>query len=311
MRKLPFFIPMQSCPNRCIYCNQWAITGQSNGLTAEKVLSKIEKIDQPVEICFFGGSFTCLPPKIRTSLLEAATRAPKGSRIRMSTHPLCITEGIIDELKEYNVSAVELGISSLDDEILAFCKRGYTSEIALEKLKALLSAGFVVGAQLMTGLPYQQTESTINDLKKLSKIKGPSSMQIRLYPCLVFPGTELFSLWEKGSYTPLTEELCIKQTAQVLFHAENMGFEILRIGLHETDSLRGTVKAGPAHPALGELVRSEALIEKLIKTNPKGPWIVSTRHRSLLSGHSRRGITVLANKTGLTESELFKRIIWW
>jgi len=311
LKKLPFFIPMQSCPNRCIYCDQWAITGHTNDVTAEKVLSEIKKSEGPVEICFFGGSFTCLPPKVRSNLLDAASKAPKGSRIRISTHPSCIDEDIICELGRYNVYAVELGISSLDDKVLAACRRSYTSDVALKKLRMLISAGFVVGAQLMMGLPYQDTESSIRDLEKLCKIKGPSSMQIRLYPCLVFPKTELFSLWINGQFTPLSTERCINQAARILLSAENMGFEILRIGLHETDSLRESVAAGPSHPALGELIRSEALTEKLNKINPRGPWVVSAKHRSLLSGHSKRGIKSLAHKTGITESDVLERIIWW
>jgi len=302
---------MQSCPNRCIYCDQWAITGHTNDITAEKVLSEIKESEGPIEICFFGGSFTCLPPKLRSSLLDAASKATKGSRIRISTHPTCIDEDIIRELKRYNVYAVELGISSLDDKVLTACRRGYNSDIALKKLGMLMSAGFVVGAQLMMGLPYQDTESSIMDLKKLCKIKGPSSMQIRLYPCLVFPKTELFSLWSNEQYTPLSEERCINRAAQILLYAENMGFEILRVGLHETDSLRESVAAGPSHPAMGELIRSEALTERLNKINPRGPWVVSAKHRSLLSGHSKRGIKRLAHKTGMAEPDVLARIVWW
>ena len=58
MRRIPFFLPMTSCPRRCVYCDQNKITGIAGVPAPEDVGETLASLDGPVEICFFGGSFT-------------------------------------------------------------------------------------------------------------------------------------------------------------------------------------------------------------------------------------------------------------
>lgn len=310
MKRLPFFLPMQACPRRCIYCDQRAITGERQGLVPKDVHAAVEASPEAVEICFFGGSFTCLPPNLRRSFLKATRSAPQGSRTRVSTHPQCVTPEVLDELLLFGVNVVELGVTSLDDSVLEACHRGYTAETALERLEMILSEGITPGAQLMTGLPGQKPESSLKDLEILARLKGQGEMQIRLYPCLVFPGTPLANLFESGRFVPLSTEECARQTGLLLDQARRLGFEVLRVGLHETASLRHSVLAGPSHPALGELARAEALAISLARNTTSGPWTVSRRHRSLLCGHTGYGFRALSGITKIPVAKLQNNIFW-
>jgi hypothetical protein len=175
---------------------------------------------------------------LRKSFLKAATKAPQGSGLRISTHPLCITPEVLEELLSFGVGVVELGITSLDDKVLQTCHRGYDGRTALERLEM------------------------------------------------------------------------IRQTGVLLDRARQLGFEILRIGLHETASLRETVLAGPAHPALGELARAEALAISLARNTPYGPWTVHRRQRSLLSGHGEYGLRALSRITGVPIENIKENILW-
>jgi len=301
---------MQACPRRCIYCDQQAITGEHNGLSPRDVQTAVEQFPEAVEICFFGGSFTCLPPSLRKSFLKAATKAPQGSGLRISTHPLCITPEVLEELLSFGVGVVELGITSLDDKVLQTCHRGYDGRTALERLEMIMTENITPGAQLMTGLPGQTLDSSLRDLEILASLKGQAEMQLRLYPCLVFPNTPLANLFYSGRFNPLSTEECARQTGVLLDRARQLGFEILRIGLHETASLRETVLAGPAHPALGELARAEALAISLARNTPYGPWTVHRRQRSLLSGHGEYGFRALSRITGVPIENIKENILW-
>lgn len=301
---------MQACPGHCIYCDQQAITGERQGLSPKDVQASAGASQEPVEVCFFGGSFTCLPPNLRRSFLKAARTAPGGSCVRLSTHPLCITPEILEELDFFNVDVVELGVTSLDNAVLQACHRGYEARTVLERLEMILSEGMTPGAQLMTGLPGQNLDSSMKDLQTLAQLKGSSAMQIRLYPCLVFPNTPLATLYEQKQYAPMSTEECARQTGQLIDLARRLGFEILRVGLHETHSLRDSVLAGPAHPALGELARAEALAISLARISLSGPWQVPARQRSLLCGHGGYGYKALSRITGLPVETTRKKVLW-
>ncbi|MGC9490239.1 MAG: radical SAM protein [Thermovirgaceae bacterium] len=310
MKRLPFFLPMQACPGRCIYCDQQAITGASQGLSPRDVQDAAAALPEAVEICFFGGSFTCLPPHLRRSFLKAAQSAPEGSRLRLSTHPLCITPEVLEELSFFNVDVVELGVTSLDNAVLHTCRRGNDARMVLDRLEMILVEGITPGAQLMTGLPGQDLDSSEKDLNRLAQLKKDAVMQIRLYPCLVFPNTPLATLYEQGRYVPLSTEECARQTGQLVDLARRLGFEILRVGLHETASLRKSVLAGPAHPALGELARAEALAIDLARNSPTGPWEVSLRQRSLLCGHGDYGYRALSRITKIPVRSIRENLYW-
>lgn len=313
---LPFFFAMAGCRNRCVYCDQARITGNWTAPSPEEVKQRLEKLDSPVEIGFFGGSFTCLPPELADSYLEATAAAPPGSTLRLSTHPLCLTPEAIRSLKGMTratcpVSCVEVGISSLDDEVLEACSRGYTAREALSAVERLLQENLHAGVQLMIGLPGQTPDSTFHDLRMLARLKGPRSMDLRIYPCLVLKGTPLESLWESGRFSPLQTEEAAQWAGSLMVEALDLGFEILRVGLTETDSLSASVKAGPHHSAFGELAWGECLARLLIRNSAGGPWVIERRRRSLVLGHGKRGIRRLAELSGQTAPEAAFRLAFW
>ncbi|HQQ09886.1 MAG TPA: radical SAM protein [Synergistales bacterium] len=311
MRRIPFFLPMKDCPNRCIYCDQRTITGHEHQPGPGEVRRALQEASEPVETCFFGGSFTCQPLDRQEEYLEAAAQAPACSRIRISTHPLCVDPGILDFLSRFPVRFLELGISSLEDKVLDLCNRGYTGSAAVERISlAAGSTWLVPGVQLMTGLPGQDLSSSLEDLRVLAEIKGDKAMQLRIYPCLVLRGTQLEELFLSGSYTPPGIDESARWAGRMIREALKSGFELLRVGLQETASLGEGVVAGPHHPALGELARSYALALSLVDLAGSGPWPVPFSSRSLLSGHGDWGFRELASLSGMAIDEV-KHLVKW
>ncbi|MFA0888629.1 MAG: radical SAM protein [Synergistales bacterium] len=316
LKSLPFFFAMAGCKRHCVYCDQTRITGETSAPTPEEIRQVLRQQTGPVGIGYFGGSFTCLPAERVDSFLEATRAAPAGSSLRFSTHPLCLSPEILGRLKDATrkgcpIACVELGISSLDDAVLESCGRGYSGEQALQAVERLANEGLPVGVQLMIGLPGQNFDSTLDDLQRLARVKGPRSMDLRLYPCLVLQGTPLESLWKSGRYTPLDTETAARWAGHLLLEALGLGFNILRVGLAETTALSSSVIAGPHHPAFGELAWGECLARLLTRNSAEGPWIEHPNRRSLFKGHGKRGLERLAELSGRTVAEAAGHLSFW
>nr|WP_286951582.1 radical SAM protein [Aminobacterium sp. UBA4987] len=302
---------MRNCPHRCIYCDQRAITGEYQPPSPQVVVAMLSTLLEPVELCYFGGSFTCLPERLQEEYLAAIVAAPSGSSVRFSTHPLCISRDTVERLKKFPISMVELGISSLDDHVLSLCNRGYSEKDGLNALKLLLDQGFSVAAQMMVGLPTQNLKSSLEDLFKLAELKGPRGMTLRFYPCLVLRNTMLENLLLSGQYTPLSVSEAAHWVGTLLHYAKNLGFSVQRVGLQQTESLERSVVAGPHHPSFGELAKSVAFVLRLTGINSKGPWIIFQKDVSLLTGHNCWGLSFLSEMTGQSPENLKAQIIIW
>jgi len=306
MKKLPFFLPFAACPGRCIYCNQHKITGALDIPSPDFVAALLKQQTETKEVCFFGGSFLRFPFETVKAYLDAVTEnAPAGSSIRFSTYPVDLdNEHLCELLKSYNISKIELGIQSLDSNVLRVCKRDIDAEKVLQSVAHAASCKFPLGMQLMIGLPGQTATSSKADLDKLANIKGRDVWDLRIYPCLVIEGTELAKMYKSGAYTPLTVDKAAEIAGELIYRAEILGYNVIRVGLQECESLTQAVVAGPHHPALGELAMSHALVQKLLTQSKQGPWFVLAKDRSKFSGHGNFGYRLLAKATGLPLGEI-------
>ncbi|MBQ9131967.1 MAG: radical SAM protein, partial [Clostridia bacterium] len=160
-RNIPIFIPHLGCPNQCVFCNQCSISGCRQFSPAQvtrqidAALSTVPK-GTPVEIAFFGGSFTGIDRELMIGLLEMAQAyVDRGAvdSIRLSTRPDYISQEILEILARYSVRHIELGLQSMNDGVLQACRRGHTAAQAEEACRAVVAAGFSLTGQMMIGLP--------------------------------------------------------------------------------------------------------------------------------------------------------------
>jgi len=260
---IPIFIPHAGCPYRCIYCDQHKISGALN-LPSEKDIKfvidrnlKTIPIGERIELAFFGGTFTLLPEKLQQKYLEAVSpyvKNKKISGIRMSTHPEAVTEKSIKLFKKMGGCLVELGVQSLDKEVLKKCNRVVDFSTIKSASRIIKKSGLDLGVQVMLGLPGDTLEKSINTAQKLSELKPKTA---RIYPTLVIKGTALAELFKKGKYKPLSLERAIEWSAKVCDAFESSGVRVIRIGLHPSKYLnsKGVVLSGPYHPRFGQMAR--------------------------------------------------------
>ena len=318
MKRLAYFLPFLGCSRRCLYCDQRAITADARGADDEavspgRIESELSQQREPVELCFFGGSFARLEHRDFVRYLDCIRHAPTGSRITFSSYPGDF-EGLegrmrIGLLGAYPVGTIELGVPSLDPDVLRACGRSEDPRSILGSLVRLKEASFHLGVQIMTGLPEQSEKSVRSDLHRLSMLMEPEDeWDLRIYPCLVLQGTGLERLFRGGGYLPPSLENAVRLAGGLISLAESLGFRVIRVGLPESAALRRAVVAGPYHPAFGELALAERTVLEMVGSKPKGPWRIEKKKLSHLTGHGRRGIARLAELTRLDSSEVERRL---
>lgn len=267
---IPIFIPHIGCPNNCVFCNQRKITGKLKPATAETVTEAIseglKKIshDSIIQPAFYGGSFTAIPTEEQIKLLGAALpflHSGEVDSLRLSTRPDAIDDDILDRLKKYGVKTIELGSQSMVEEVLQKSGRGHTVRDTIESAKLIKSHGFELILQMMTGLPFDTKERTIETAKKIIELKPDG---VRIYPTVIVENTPLCDMWRAGKYKEHTVENAVEFCSEIVPMFEKADIPIIRLGLNPTDELSNGASVGGAyHPALGELVRSRIMLNRM------------------------------------------------
>ena len=283
---IPIFVPHLGCPNSCTFCNQKTISGQAKQVTAKEVketieyyLSNFKDDNKYVEVAFFGGSFTGIEEEVQEELLQAAfefIKQKKVNSIRISTRPDYIDKKILKRLKKYKVKTIELGVQSTNDYILARCQRGHTFEDVKKASKLIRRKHFILGHQMMVGLPESTKLDEINTTKSLIKLKPKI---VRIYPVLVIKGTKLEEEYRNNEYIPLTVNQAVERCKEIVTLFNKKNIRVIRIGLQNTNTIdepghnESEVVAGPYHPAFRQLVESsmwyDSVVEEIKQFNTK------------------------------------------
>lgn len=315
-RIIPVFVPHLGCPNDCVFCNQRHISGQLTPATAQTVHEAISfalstGLTEPAQLAFYGGSFTAIPADMQESLLAAASGyIDKGiiSSIRLSTRPDAINAEVLERLKKYRVEIIELGAQSLDDEVLIKSARGHSASDVLEASKMIKAAGFKLVLQMMTGLPGDSDDKTIETARKIIAAQPDA---VRIYPTVIVKDTGLYELWKRGEYKEHTVEDAVRICSVIYPMFIEAGIKVIRMGLNPTDDLSGGDAAGGAyHPALGELVKCRIMRNKeeaLLEGIPSGSAVkikVPARLYSQAAGQKRSNISYLMQHFGLSGIKL-------
>ena len=291
----PVFLPFAGCPSRCSFCNQNAVTGNPPRSLDEiyrSLEAELEADQRPMELAFYGGTFTALPAPWPRRFLDLAARLRalgRVTRVRCSTRPDAVGPGVLAMLADNGLDLVELGIQSFHGPCLAATRRGYDAATALDACERVRRAGFALGVQLMPGMPMQNRLVFDEDVRLAVELAPECA---RLYPCTVLSGTSMAEDWEAGRYRPWPLEATVEALGAALLRLWDAGVHVIRMGLPPEPGLGAQVLAGPMHPALGQLARSEALYHHIARRfaaepEPLRSLTAPERYRSDLLGHKR------------------------
>ncbi len=265
---ISIFVPHIGCPNMCSFCNQRYITGKNIAPGNQDVINAVNIAKasfnydpKNTEIAFFGGSFTAINRNYMLDLLKTANffvESGDVSGIRISTRPDAIDEEILTLLREYNVTSIEIGAQSLNDNVLKANNRGHNAADVINASKLIKKFGFNLGIQMMTGLYGDCNENAICTAEKIIKLKPDT---VRIYPTIVLKGTYLSALYSDNKYTPQTLEEAVDLCSDLLLMFNNNSINVIRLGLHSIE--KDSYIAGPWHSAFSELCHSKIFFRKV------------------------------------------------
>lgn len=280
-----------------------------------EALSTVGKEDD-AEIAFFGGSFTGIDRALMIRLLDTAQKyvdRTQVSSIRLSTRPDYINREILDILSGYAVKTIELGLQSMDDDVLRATERGHTAKEAEDACRAVVDAGFSLVGQMMIGLPASDLQKECTTAERICALGASAA---RIYPTVVFYDTPLCQMSQEGRYKALTSEQAAARTAEVLRIFLRHGVPCIRIGLCASDALISdeAVFAGPNHPALGELVWNayyykeiRLAVERVGLTGQDVILEVEARACSKIIGQKRSNLIRLQRETATRVKKVVQR----
>ena len=159
-----------------------------------------------------------LKQKTKTTLEEEQVRN-EISHIRCVA--LCIETkpdwGFLEhgnEMLRQGCTRVELGIQSVYDDILKHVHRGHTAEDSKKSIRILRDLGFKINFHYMPGLPLTDYERDMAGMRQLFSDPDYKPDMIKVYPCMVAPGTALYYQYKKGEFTPLSTEEAAKRISE-------------------------------------------------------------------------------------------------
>lgn len=320
---IPIFVPHLGCPHDCVFCNQKRITGLSTNVgkkyvkeIIEKSLRTVPENKERLEVAFYGGSFTAIDKVLQEDLLSIPySYKEKGliDEIRLSTRPDYINIEILNLLKNYGVDTIELGVQSLDKNVLMASGRGHTDEDVYRAIKLIKDYNFKLGLQMMIGLPRDNKSKSLYTAKQIIKEK-PNC--VRIYPTLVIRDTYLEKLYLNGDYTPLLLEEAVNISAELLMLFEYFNINVIRVGLQPTEkiTLGQDVIAGPFHPSFRQLVESyiykiifDSFLNKIDTDEETLIIEANNKEISNISGQKSKNIDYIKEKFNIKKVKIYAK----
>lgn len=152
-------------------------------------------------------------------LIDEVQKVNENSKVRcvgmtFETRPDYCKKEHINRMLDFGVTRVELGVQTLSDDLYVKIKRGHTIADVIEANQLLRDSAIKVAMHMMPGLFSNQKQ----DLKMFKQLFSDDNFKpdmLKIYPCLVTKGSELYDLWQKGEYEPYTDEEAVELITKV------------------------------------------------------------------------------------------------
>lgn len=157
--------------------------------------------------------------------LENETAKVRIVTMCIETKPDWSKESHINQMLRLGATRVELGAQTVYGEILKYTNRGHTLEDTIEATRLLKDSGLKVAYHMMPGQPLSTREKDIEMFRELFDNPDYRPDALKIYPCMVMPGTALAKLYEHKRFTPLSTE----EAADIIVEAYRSIPEYVRV----------------------------------------------------------------------------------
>ena len=197
--------------------NERASTHFINGHTVDKI-----------ELLILGGTFHSYPIDYRkdfiTKLLYAANtffdtdKRPMYSHrnevlsnehalariigITIETRPDCINKETLRELRNLEVTRIQMGLQHTSNDVLKRNNRGHQLKHAIRGIQMAMNNGFKVDIHIMPNMPGSSYQKDKDMFELILNAPYLQADQWKLYPTQVTPFTQIEKEYADGSYVP-------------------------------------------------------------------------------------------------------------
>jgi len=133
----------------------------------------------------------------------------------VETRPDWVTPEEIIHLRRLGVTKVQIGVQSLDDAILDLNKRGHDVAAVRRALGLLRTAGFKLHLHWMPNLYGATPDKDREDFARFFADPAIRPDELKIYPCSLIAGTELYERYLAGDYQPYREDELVALLADV------------------------------------------------------------------------------------------------
>ena len=281
-----------ACPGKCIYCptsenapksytgeEPAALRARQNGFDAyRQVRSRLGQLEaighepSKCELIVMGGTFNAQPRQYQNAFMKKAFEAFNNRKAKtladaqkqnesakyrvigltFETRPDWCSEGQVRKFLEFGATRIELGVQSLDGEVLRRVNRGHGVAKVAEATKTCKDAFLKVGYHMMPGL-FADKKKDAAMFRILFEDGRFKPDMLKIYPCLVLGGTPLYELWREGKFKPYSAE----EAAAAIAECKRFVPGYCRIMRIDRDIPTKLIVDGVKKSNLRELVREE------------------------------------------------------
>jgi elongator complex protein 3 len=146
-------------------------------------------------------------PSTKLETLKTIQRENEVAKSRIvglsiETRPDWINQKEIKRLRMLGVTKVELGVQSLEENVLKLVRRGHGVEETVRATRLLKEAGFKVSYQMMLNLPGASQKREIAMAEELFKDPRFQPDYLKIYPCAIVKEAPLYIWYLRGNYKP-------------------------------------------------------------------------------------------------------------
>lgn len=153
------------------------------------------------------------------SLAEVQERNSHGRHrnvgLVIETRPDLINRSELLEYRRLGVTKLQIGVQSLDDQILELNRRGHSADEARQAFALARAAGFKLVAHWMPNLLGATPASDRQDFLRLWEEGGLDPDELKIYPCQLLRSAPLYAYWQRGEYLPYSEETLLDLLADI------------------------------------------------------------------------------------------------
>lgn len=171
-----------------------------------------------------ADSMVVKPDNMVEILNHVKGRFPSIERITCYSRSKSIVAKTPEQLKrirEAGLTRIHIGMESGSDTVLKLINKGVTAEEHISSGRKIVEAGFELSEYYMPGLGgAEHTEENAVETARVLNAINPHFIRIRTTTPV--PGSGLFSMMEKGEWTPLSEKGKVKELRNMLAALEGI-----------------------------------------------------------------------------------------